>query len=130
MSFSQEGGCFCGNVRYAISEPAMLQLHCFCEDCRRRAGTDGYAGYMVANGAFTLTRGTPAVFEKPSSSGRTVKLNFCATCGSNLWGETELGMVSVAAGSLDDPGVFTPEKVAFLHQAPAWARIPDGLDEI
>ena len=129
MSFA-EGGCYCGNIRYTVTESAKLQLFCFCDDCRRRSGTDGYAGYMVRNEAFAVTKGRPAVFDKPSSSGRNVKLNFCGDCGTNLWGETELGLVSIAAGSLDDPKQFAPDKVTFLDQAPHWARIPKNFEEI
>ena len=130
MSKYTEGGCFCGEVRYSISEDAQLQLFCFCEDCRRRSGTDGYAGYMVANEAFSVSKGVPTVFEKVSKKGRMVKQNFCPNCGTNLWGETELGLVSVSAGTLDNPNKFKPTKKVFLDQAPSWARIPSELEEM
>lgn len=130
MSSAIEGGCFCGEIRYSISEDPQLQLFCFCEDCRRRSGTDGYAGYMVRNEAFTVLHGDPSVFEKTSAEGRKVRQRFCGKCGTNLWGETEFGLVSVSAGTLDDPNKFSPTKKVFLDQAPDWARIPDELEEI
>lgn len=130
MSNNMEGGCFCGEVRYSISEEAQLQLFCFCEDCRRRSGTDGYAGYMVKAEAFSVTKGEPTIFEKVSKTGRKVKQNFCAKCGTNLWGETEFGLVSISAGTLDEPNRFNPTNVVFLDQAPAWARIPVELEEM
>ena len=124
------GGCFCGDIRYVITEPAKLQLFCFCADCRQRSGTDGYAGYMVSNETFAVSQGEPSVFRKTSSSGRTVEQNFCGRCGTNLWGQTELGMVSVSAGTLDDPELFQPTKKVFLDQAPSWARVPGELEEM
>ena len=42
-------------------------------------------------------------------------------------GATEVGLTSVAAGSLDDPELFQPDRAVFLHEAPTWARVPgDG----
>lgn len=121
------GGCFCGAVRYGITGDAELQLFCFCSDCQKITGTDGYAGYMVKNSNFKITKGSPSVHEKTSKEGRVVRRNFCGNCGSNLWGVTEFGLTSVSAGTLDDTSNFKPSKKVFVHDAPAWARVPDHL---
>lgn len=118
------GGCFCGAIRYVISGAAQLQLFCFCSDCRRLAGTDGYAGYMVKDEDFRATQGEPKQHQKVSDEGRTVTRNFCGACGSLVWGATELGLTSVAAGTLDDPSLFKPTMNVFEEKAPSWARIP------
>ena len=118
------GGCFCGEIRYEISGPPQIQLVCFCRDCLATTGTDGYSGVMVNEQDFRITAGKPAAHVRTSKSGRTVKRRFCATCGTNLWGETEIGLISVAAGTLDDPDAFAPSRVAFAEDAPAWARVP------
>ena len=130
MSAELEGGCYCGEIRYRIIGERVIQLFCFCSDCLAFMGTDGYAGYMVRNEDFLHTRGTPTTHDKLSREGRTVKRHFCGTCGSNLWGQTELGLVSVAAGSLDDPAAFRPTRKAFAADAPAWARVPVELEDI
>ena len=124
-----EGGCFCGEIRYQITGEPVIQLYCFCEDCLSIIGTDGYAGYMVKDADFLLTNGSPSTHKKLSKHGRTVKRHFCGTCGTNLWGQTEIGLVSVAAGTLDDRSVFKPTKKVFFHDAPEWARVPDELEE-
>lgn len=124
-----EGGCFCRELRYKITGPAVLQLFCFCKDCLTLSGTDGYAGYMVKNEDFHLTKGTPTKFNKKVKDNRTVVRHFCSTCGTNIWGKTEFGIISVAAGSLDDPTIFKPSKKTFAHDAPPWARVPDELEE-
>jgi hypothetical protein len=49
-----------------------------------------------------------------------------ATSGSD--GYTELGLVSIATGSLDEPDVFKPTKAVFVADALSWARIPEGLE--
>ena len=124
------GGCFCGDIRYRISGEPVIQLYCFCKDCLSITGTDGYAGYMVNESDFQLTKGTPTTHDKLSKEGRTVKRHFCGKCGSNLWGQTEFGLISVAAGTLDDPNLFKPTKKVFVHDAPRWARVPSELEEM
>lgn len=124
------GKCFCGEIKYRITGAPILQLFCFCKDCRSITGTDGYAGYMVKQSDFHLLTGTPSIHEKISKQGRTVKRHFCRICGSNLWGQTEFGLISVAAGTLDDPNEFKPTKKVFTHDAPGWARIPPELEEM
>ncbi len=119
------GGCYCGEIRYELRGDAQLQLFCFCADCRVLAGTDGYAGYMVAAEHFKLTKGTPTQHKKVSDTGRTVVRNFCSTCGSMICGYTELGLTSVAAGTLDDPQLFQPTMNVYEEHAPSWARIPE-----
>ncbi len=79
---------------------------------------------------FRVLEGTPTIHEKTSKEGRVVKQSFCGICGSNLWGQTEFGLVSVAAGTLDDPNAFKPTKSVFVADAPHWARIPEELEEM
>lgn len=130
MSEHVDGGCFCGEIRYRLTGDPVLQLFCYCKDCRAISGTDGYAGYMVNESDFSLIQGTPVQHKKVSKEHRTVVRNFCGTCGSNLWGKTEFGLISVAAGSLDNPSLFKPTKKVFIHDAPEWARIPENLEEM
>ena len=130
MSNELQGGCFCGNVRYKICGEPVIQLFCYCNDCQSMTGSDGWAGYMVNESDFTVIAGQAKVHEKTSKEGRVVRQCFCDVCGSNLWGETEFGLVSVAAGSLDDPSVFKPTKKVFVADAPHWARIPAELEEM
>ncbi|MEL6734754.1 MAG: GFA family protein, partial [Pseudomonadota bacterium] len=113
-----EGGCFCGEVRYRITGKAVMQIMCFCNDCLSTAGTDGYAGFMVKSEDFKLTKGLPSTFEKVSKEGRKVTKCFCGTCGSNLWGVTSFGLTSIAAGTLDNPDAFRPNKKVFVQNAP------------
>ncbi len=130
MEKAVTGGCFCGEVRYEVTGDAVIQLLCFCKDCLSITGTDGYAGYMVKDSDFRLVSGEPTVHTKSSKEGRQVHRHFCGVCGSNLWGVTEFGLVSIAAGSLDDPSIFTPTKKVFTSDAPHWARIPSELNDM
>ena len=130
MSERTTGGCFCGHVRYEITGEPALQVLCFCTDCMKTSGTAGYAGYMVNASDFNVVSGEPKVHVKVSKEGRKVARNFCPECGSNLFGVTEFGLVSVAAGTLDNPELFQPSGKVFTHDAPHWARVPSGLKEL
>ena len=79
------GGCFCGNVRYQITGEPVIQLFCYCADCRAITGTEGWAGYMVKERDFRVIRGTPGVHEKVSKEHRTVRMCFCGNCGSSMY---------------------------------------------
>lgn len=67
----------------------------------------------------------------PGGSGRMAVRNFCGGCGSLLFGtpESAAGMVTIYAGSLDDPGIFVPTDALFTPQRPAWARLAMPLAE-
>ncbi len=128
MTTTVEGGCFCGAVRYRAARDPELCVYCFCSDCLKRMGSDGYAGFMVDEDTFEHLHGDTAYVAAEAASGRTVKRHFCPECGSHLWGETELGLVSIAAGTLDEPDLFQPTMAAFTENALTWARIPEGLE--
>lgn len=127
MASKTKGRCFCGEIRYQISGDPVIQLYCYCTDCLAITGTDGYAGYMVKNEDSSLVNEKPKTHDKIAKDGRTVGRHFCGTCGSNLWVQTEFRLISVAAGTLDEPSQFMPSRKAFAHDVPKWARIPDGL---
>ncbi|GAA5444936.1 hypothetical protein Misp06_03128 [Microbulbifer sp. NBRC 101763] len=130
MSYLQEGGCFCRNVRYKIKGEPVLQLFCFCSDCRMITGSDAWPGFMVRSSDFLCSLGIPKIYKKVSSEGRTVKQHFCKNCGSNLWGETEFGLISVGAGTLDNPDIFNPSNKVFTSGVPHWARVPENLESL
>jgi hypothetical protein len=130
MTETTQGGCFCRQIRYEISDDPVLQVLCFCQDCLRTSGTAGYGGYMVSEKAFQVTSGDPQVHSRISKEGRTVRRHFCQECGTNLWGMTEFGLVSVAAGTLDNPEIFQPNKKVFASAAPHWARVPEEMEEM
>ena len=125
---NHSGECFCGHIRFRISGEPLIQLYCFCEDCHSITGTDGYySGYMVEEPNFHLIRGTPATHEVLSKEGRTINHYYCRKCGSNLWAQTDLGLLSISPSTFDNPGVFRHTKKVFVHEAPDWAIAPNEL---
>ena len=64
-------------------------------------------------------------------SGLQAVRNFCSECGSQLFGTPEAApeMVTIYAGSLDDPALFQPKEALFTSQRPEWARLAARLVE-
>lgn len=124
---SLEGGCCCGAVRYRVGAEPVVQLLCYCKDCLAITGSDGCACYIVKDTDFEITSGQPNRFDTQSKADRVLNRYFCGECGTNVYGQTELGLVSVAAGTLDDASVFEPTRTVHAQDAPHWARIPEHL---
>jgi len=82
-----------------------------------------------------VTKGTPSVFQVRSrGSGKTVRVHFCATCGTKLYLTFERfpDSCGVYAGTFDDPNWFhiVPEnsKHIFIDMARHETILPPGLN--
>jgi len=125
-SMNHSGECFCGDIRFRISGEPVFQLYCFCKNCHLITGTDGYySGFLVKEADFHLIGGTPATHEVLSKDGRTINRHYCRKCGSNLWAQTDLGLLSVSPSTFNDPDVFLHTKKVYVDEAPDWARAPN-----
>jgi hypothetical protein len=102
--------------------------HCYCADCRKASGSGFMPFIGVASTAVHFT-GATRTFTSRSASGTDAVRNFCAVCGSLVFG----GVVgkdtshTIYAGTLDDPTLFMPSIAIFARGRPAWAIIPPGL---
>ncbi len=115
-----EGGCYCGEVRYAATGPPMHQTICYCANCRRAAGAQSVAWLTFGGAAFSFVKGTPARFRTQTSAWRT----FCGTCDTSLTYENDgrPDEIDVTTGSLDRPEDFPPDKSVFEEERLSWDR--------
>ncbi len=69
--------------------------------------------------------GTPKSYAAVGGSQLPAVRHFCPECGSLLFGTPEVvpDMVTIYAGSLDDPNAFVPEQAIFTRERPHWARL-------
>lgn len=116
------GGCACGAIRYKCEGEVLFSLNCHCRDCQRETGSAFAPVLAVPRATFTLTNGSPRYFELTADSGRPTKRAFCANCGSNLFGEpsSSPAIVTIRAGSLDDPSIFRPAQDIYTASAQPW----------
>ncbi len=124
------GRCLCGAVQYRSSGPALFCVVCHCRDCQRASGSGGVPVLGVGRATFACS-GPVRQSRTPGGSGQAAVRNFCAECGSMLFGTPEFapGMVTIYAGSLDEPGAFAPTDALFTRDRPAWATLRGALVE-
>lgn len=128
MSTTFRGGCLCGAIRYEITAEPMIAGQCQCLDCQRETG-GGHASFMAFPADAVQLTGTPRFYEAKADSGNTVRRGSCPTCGSPVVRRTSgmPDMMTISAGSLDDPSVFKPEFVVYTSRGHAWDRIDPAL---
>lgn len=124
------GGCLCGAVRYQSPGPALFAVICHCRDCQRTSGSGGVPVLGVPRESFRC-EGPVKQARTMGGSGMPTIRNFCRDCGSLLFGTPESApeMVTIYAGSLDDPAAFQPTDAIFASHRPAWARLAAPLVE-
>jgi hypothetical protein len=128
MAVKIEGGCGCGQVRYASSSEPLTSLYCQCRDCQRDSGTGHSCHVMLPEVSFALT-GVLKIFHSTADSGNPIKRGFCPECGSSItYGSSAFpGAIFVTAGSLDDPSWFKPVMISYASSAQPWDRLDPAL---
>jgi hypothetical protein len=124
------GRCLCGAVQYESPGPTLFAAVCHCRDCQRASGSGGLPVLGVPKASFSFS-GPVKQSRVRGGSGRAAVRNFCTECGCLLFGTPEVApeMVTIYAGSLDDPAAFDPKEALFTSQRPAWARLAMPLVE-
>lgn len=132
MPASFSGGCACGAVRYECKAEPLFALNCHCRDCQRETGSAFAPILAVPRAAFRVTRGSPRYFDLQADSGYTTRRAFCGACGSRLFGEpgSRADMVTIRAGSLDDPREFRPGQDIFTVSAQPWDHMNPDLPKV
>jgi hypothetical protein len=99
------GGCFCGDIRYAVTGSPFHPTNCHCSICRRTTGAPFVAWFSVRTDEFQFTRGEPWRFRSSSTGMRA----FCRRCGTQLtFVRDGLDEIDVTTASLDDPEAVPP----------------------
>ena len=121
------GGCLCGAVRYEIKGPLRPVVGCHCTQCQKTSG-NFVAATRGRKEDLTLVRDEGLSWFQSSEVARR---GFCGRCGGNLfYDRVDDEMVSIMAGSLDQP---TGLKLAVHIRAedkPDYYVITDGLPQI
>jgi hypothetical protein len=121
-----KGSCACDGIRFEI-EKVTAMTNCHCSVCRKTTGASFATYAHVRSGRFKLLSGEDLInsgYEWTPGHARS----FCRRCGSPAPKFVEsTGMVSVAAGLLnDDPGV-RPSMHVFVSSKVPWVDLNDDL---
>ncbi|HMQ57666.1 MAG TPA: GFA family protein [Rhizobiaceae bacterium] len=122
------GGCACGDVRYRAQGPALFGLLCYCVDCQRASGATHVPIVGVARDRFEASGPIVQAISRGGSGMRAIR-NRCANCGALLFGTPEAApeLVTIYAGSLDDPSLARLTKAQFVRHRPVWDTSGAGL---
>jgi hypothetical protein len=131
---AHEGGCLCGNIRYAArSQPSRLTI-CHCRFCQRATGSAFLVEPIFTKSEFGVIAGQPTIYRHRSEgSGKMVDVHFCANCGTKLFLTFERfpDVVGAYGGTFDDPSWFQlpaeRTKHIFLSVAQHGTVIPAGI---
>ncbi len=120
-SVQYSGGCLCGAIRYHAEVEPKFTFNCHCRDCQKSSG-GAYAPLAFFAQSQLSIQGDVKYYQSLGASGKIIQRGFCANCGSNVLGIPELaaGLVSIRAGTLDDPEMFQPKFEIFTSQANEW----------
>jgi class 3 adenylate cyclase len=122
-----EGGCLCGNIRYAVTGNALGSMLCHCRMCQKYSGAPILEGTTFPADSFRLTKGSPKFYKSSAIAER----GFCADCGSPVVYRGLIGYwtnwIVVTTGSFDEPQRFPPTYHLGIESSLPWLKILDDL---
>ncbi len=122
---SFEGGCLCGAIRYVSTAPPVRCVICHCESCRKHSGAPCLSFVHFPLGAFKWIGDEPTRFRSSDFAER----GFCPECGSTLDMHEEVlsDRVQVTLGSMDDPGLASPDDHVWTRSRIPWFEVADTI---
>ena len=124
MSEIFRGGCYCGDVRFEVSE-ILDAGYCHCSICRRFASAPTVLWANAPASKFRVVRGKPSGFASSPSFVRY----FCPRCGTALFGASPSneGSVSFSICILDEPVAVHPTAHIWCSSQLPYFQIADDL---
>lgn len=110
------GGCQCGAVRYAFTEPLADAHICHCRMCQKAVGAPFAIFVPVWKPSFSFTRGKPAEFQ----SSEMVRRGFCSACGTPLTFDEGDDGIGILVGTLDDRERIQPTIQCGVESRVSW----------
>ena len=132
-TFSAEGGCTCGEIRYRMTSAPLFVNCCHCTWCQRGTGSAFVLNAMIEADRIELLEGTPDVTDTPTLSGGGQKIFRCPTCQTAVW-STYAGagdkILFVRVGSLDEAHRLPPDIHIFTSTKQPWVQLPEGTPAV
>ncbi len=124
------GGGLCGAIGYEVGGDPVRMLNCHCDDCRRATGASFGTFVFVNESDLTILQGTPKFFAHANDVGVTMTKQFCANCGTQLFGQGARagGIIHVKVGTIDDAGFVRPAMDLFVSKKLPFVRLSDETE--
>ena len=124
------GGCLCGKIRYAVSQPLHNVIACHCTHCQKASGAGASHNAPVPTSAVTFTSGKPKLFEDTAQSGNILRRYFCGDCGSPIYSQRAKTpeMMTLKVGTLDAPRDMKLVMNIWTSSARPWMTIDPATE--
>jgi hypothetical protein len=129
MSVSFFGGCFCGAVRYRITDRPMFINCCHCRDCQKQTGGAFAVNGLIERDRVEVTAGEPMPHLMKTDSGRPHIIYRCDACNAAVWSDygDRKSLVFLRVSTLDDATSFPPDAHIFTRSKLPWVQLsPDA----
>ena len=121
------GKCYCGAVRYEVSDAFLYAANCHCSNCRAATGSAFKPFAGIEREKLTITEGADQLAVFGDENGNDTR---CGACGSFLFSVVREGAyVHVAMGSLVDAPAIRPTGHIFVGSKAPWFEITDDLPQ-
>ncbi|MBI3187562.1 MAG: GFA family protein [Gammaproteobacteria bacterium] len=125
MPHTFSGRCLCGAVQYTITGTTKTFYHCHCQRCRRATGT-GHASNIAVKSStdekITWLQGEHLIKRYKVPEAERFTNSFCTQCGGRLPRyDTNMDVVIIPAGSLDNEPDMQPQARIFQDSRAAWS---------
>lgn len=122
------GSCLCGVVRFEVTGPLTMMLHCHCSRCRKAHGAPFATFATCADTDLRFVSGEDAIVAGAAPPGGPRR--FCRHCGSPApSAQPSMGLAFIPVGLLEgDPGM-RPQGHLFVGSKAPWHRITDTLPQ-
>jgi len=125
----REARCSCGQLKLRLSGDPQLVSSCHCQACQRRTGALFGSTSFWRKSQVLAIEGERRSWRRVAESGTGLVHQFCPTCGSTVYWESEATpeMVSVAVGSFADPKFPAPVRTVWTTSKHPWLPFPDSI---
>lgn len=124
------GSCFCGAVRYRLTQAPMFIHCCHCRDCQKQTGGAFAINALIERSCVELLEGTtdPIRTTAKTDSGRPHDIYRCPECQTALWSDYGRRgvMVFVRVTTLDHGHNIEPDVHIFTRTKLPWVQLPPG----
>jgi len=122
------GRCYCGTLKYEITEKAEAAFQCHCRECQYITGSNSNIVMVFPKNVFRYVEGNPKKFARADLE-TPVTRHFCENCGTAMGTESPArpNSMIVKVGTLDNPLEFSSQAAIFTCDIQPFHHLPDGL---
>jgi hypothetical protein len=126
QSREREAACSCGQLKMRLAGDPERVSSCHCLACQRRTGALFGSTSFWRKSQIVSAEGERRTFRRQADSGTWLTFQFCPTCGSTVFWESERlpDLVSVAVGSFADPHFPAPVRTVWTESKHDWLAFP------